>query len=508
MIGYKKDPSPDGYQLKIDNIDFFVKYGTYLEVREVLDGKRKGNIKKLIEKDTIEDKLTRRASLLINLLTTPIEELINSDITLVCDSGNFWKNISKNYNYLNLFPVLDKENMQTAPRSLRSVSLDILSAFFECLFKVRSESDESNNAKDVIKAIRKAGISEHTSLTPQLIYELLLFGYLFTYFRNAPSNDDIEHLRKNLEQYLENLEQYSVARRIASNEIIEISPARFVCYQKQETNIPLNLEIRTLHNKMDARATIIVDGSPLQRSIAPGEKLALLCVDGAVVTFMPRICVVGDCVITQNELLEMNNSSSKGSSLAAFSENSVLCFSESDTYGLMVTDENGKFISQNQFVGDIPEKDICWMKGDLEDYGFVLSDGTYTGRIRRANWKNILFFDLSGGNGIAVTAQRTAIDNDGRVLCEDVAAVSCCGKRYIILKMDGSVVTDQEIDAHPSAPICSVCADESGYWISTDKAMFRGASEKEFVPADEIMRNHVGSTVFSLDTDGKVSSLS
>ncbi len=503
MIGYKRDPIPGRCVVEIDRMDRFFRYGTYLEVHEVLDGKREGDMSKLIEKNNYG----KRESCLLKLVkipVKPVEKWISGIEKLFSDEDDMGFELCSIFS-----PISDEKKDQFNLLGLRCVSLNNLSDFFYSLLEFNLfrkdenkeyRNDSNDGLDDITKAIRDAGVKEDTALTPQAIYELLLFGCLFAYFKDAPSDDDIEHLRKNLEQY-------SVARRITSNEEIKISPARFVCYQKQEKNIPLNLEIRTLHNKMDVRATVIVDGSPLQRSIAPGEKLAVLCVDGAVVAFMPRICVVEDCVITQKELLEMNNSGSEGSSLAAFSENSVLCFSESDKYGLMVTDENGKFISQNQFVGDIPEKDICWMKGDLEDYGFVMSDGTYTGRIRRTKWENILFFDLSGGNGIAVTAQRTAIDNDGRVLCEDVAAVSCCGKRYIILKMDGSVVTDQKTD-NMEGPIRVVCADESGYWISTDKAMFHGASEKEFVPADEIMRNHVGSAVFFLDTDGKVMSLS
>lgn len=263
------------------------------------------------------------------------------------------------------------------------------------------------------------------------------------------------------------------------------------------------MKLIVIQNKMDEPALIKLENCPIQWHLEPDEKILALTADGAVVTFLPRICAVEDHVIYQeNDCLAAVGDAKEQ---IALGNEDITFFAESRKYGLLIADRNGKFI-HTQFKGKTPGKEVCWFGGDCEDYGFLFKDGTYEGHYSRMAWENVLFFQLSAGNGIAVTADRKAVDRNGKEICENAAAVSCCGKRYMILCMDRSVITDQgKIGLLPS-DVRSVCADAYGYWIATDEAVYRrGEQEAEYqIILDEIERDNVGLSVYGLKMNGEI----
>ena len=245
---------------------------------------------------------------------------------------------------------------------------------------------------------------------------------------------------------------------------------------------------------------IQLDNCPLQRHLGAKEKMLALTVDGKVVTFLPRFCAAQHQLICQqgNQLKPCDDNKD----FVLLDKDDTVFFGESQEYGLLIANQEGKFIStKDRFKGDPPKQKIVWLQGDLRDYAFLASDGSFIGRCQYEGWKNLLFFEISVSNGIAVTAERKAINAKGKVLTDRVAAVSCCGHRYIILRTDGTVLTDKGEVSRPDFPARAVCTDAYGYWISTDKKFYwLGAGDSCWDhPLAEIFRSNDGMTVFGTE---------
>ena len=390
-----------------------------------------------------------------------------------------------------------------------TVDLDALETFlhqFDCEYE------------DILVNIAREATGNGGSLLDgKRAYDLLLFCSLFAFLHLKPSEDNVTSLRDNL-----NLNPFHVAAQGDQNEIqISTSPTELPCYQHQLQGAAPKLKWVVIHNGINETALITLSGCPLQRHLAPKEKLLALTADGGVVAFLPRLCTIQNGVVRQegNDLLVDSDGISLGQ------DGAPVAFAESHDYGYLIADMNGKLLSNadmnvrllsNSYPNFAAPENIRWLKGDVQDYGFLTPDGTYCGSLEMKGWKNLLLFDLSGENSVALTADRRAIDSCGRVLGEDIAAVSCCGSSYALLRMNGTVVLGQrgadpietEIsDAH------AVCADEKGYWIATDKKLIRlgkdGSWSEEYdCKMDEMERDNTGMSVYGLCADGDILCLS
>lgn len=327
--------------------------------------------------------------------------------------------------------------------------------------------EDSTKIRNSVSRITSDG-TRH--LNPAQAYEVLLFSSLFAYVQKKPDEDD--------EAYLENL------------------------LKQQSQDLMLDL----MQNKTQNTIVIPAADSPLQRHLAPGEQILALTISGKVITFLPRICALESLVMYRksSKLVAQDRNKKEVMSL---DDPNVHIFSRSDDYGLLAADEQGNFI-QEYCAAEGPDGEILWLRGDQDDYGFLLSDGSYQGRRPKKGWNNLLSFDLCNGGAIAVSNDRKAIDENGKVLGEHIAAVSCCAQRWILLRLDGSVVTDQGDLPITEGTGRAVCADAEGYWVSTDDKLLRiedNTIVEEFdEPMDEIWQDNFGTTVCGLGTDGSI----
>lgn len=334
-------------------------------------------------------------------------------------------------------------------------------------------------------------------------YELLLFCVLFAYLQYEPSDGDSVLFK----QYL-GLNPVQVALQGQKKQIkITESQTELPCYQPCAGVVP-KLEWVVIQNDMQENVLVTLSGCPLRRHLDRGEEMLALTADGYVAAFLPRICTIQNNVVYQAD----DNLVIDDRRIQLNQEGALIAFTESKEYGYLYADRDGKLITKPQ-AGD-PEY-IRWLKGDVQDYGFLTPDGVYHGSLEMRGWNNLLLFDLSGKNSVALTAGRKAIDSRGHVLGTEIAAVSCCGENYVLLRMNGTVVIGKTGADQQEIPISSahaVCADATGFWIAGDESLIRlgkdgSRNEESSYIIDEIERDNTGTTVFGLREDGSIQPL-
>lgn len=388
--------------------------------------------------------------------------------------------------YQSIFPLLNRNKIsKTSP----FVDLEKLKDY---LSKIWKDSDGIQYIISEISAITNKGT---INLSLQQAYEIILFCVLFTWIRRRPEASNVTQLKEYLNlNSLEASEQIlKTAKKIIIQEEIKVLPF----FQGQSGKKTIKLELAVIYNKLDVSALIQLDNCPLQRHLGAGEKMLALTTDGKVVTFLPRFCAAQSQLILQQGSKLQPYDDSKD--FVQLDEDDTVFFGESQEYGLLIANQEGTFIStRERFKGEPPKQKIVWLQGDLRDYAFLDSNGNFIGRTQRESWKNLLFFDISVGNGIAVTADRRAIDANGKILSHQAAAVGCCGERYIILRIDGTVLTDKGEVSRPDFPARAVCADAYGYWIATEKSLYCLYETEECLAysLEEISRNNSGTVLY------------
>lgn len=333
-------------------------------------------------------------------------------------------------------------------------------------------------------------------LSEEQAYTLLCSFALFAWVEKAPDETEQRQIRDRL----------GPAKHYDASGISITEP------ESEYSGFPGDPALKTLKTvvlRHDCEGTCLVrlKGSPLCRHLEPGEELIALMANGEIAAFAPRICAAPGQVMysTKDGVV---SESAKGTQKQLLEIENPRFFAESREYGFLAVGE--KQIRQKRFRGRVPEGKICWLSTTLDDYGFLTEAGAYVGKEPCKAWESqkLLCFDLSTGGGVAITAERKAIDRDGTVLGYDVASASCFGDHYILLFRDGTVRADGQ-EEFPHSSVRAVCADAEGYWLSTDEQLFyyghRDTSCAQWdSPMEEIVRDGMGTTVCGLSTDGAI----
>lgn len=476
------------------------RFFNYDEVRSVILGKNIGDLFDILEdfitdrKDEIEHGGER---ILYDLFGTPV---LNKTQTNTSEQQEEKynkppktpKELFEQKEYQSIFPLLQGRN---SSKSVPSLDLEELCNF---LYKICIDTKCIQHIHSEVSGITGKG-QLHLSLDQA--YEIIIFCALFVWIRRVPEERDVTRLKDHL-----NLNTIEASEQILkkTNEIVIQEKVKVLPYfQGQSCEKPLNLELAVIFNQLDVPVVVQLDSCPLQRHLGAGEKMLALTTDGKVITFLPRFCAAQSQLILQQGSKLQPYDDSKD--FVQLDEDDTVFFGESQEYGLLIANQEGTFIStKDRFKGDSPKQKIVWLQGDLRDYAFLDNNGNYIGRTRKRNWKNLLFFDISVGNGIAVTADRRAIDANGKTLSHQAAAVSCCGERYIILRIDGTVLTDKGEISRPDFPVKAVCADAYGYWIATENTLYCLYESEESLDycIEEISRNNSGTVVYGVLSNG------
>ena len=516
------------------------RFFNYDEVRSVILGKNIGDLFDILEdfitdrKDEIEHGGER---ILYDLFGTPV---LNKTQTNTSEQQEEKynkppktpKELFEKKEYQSIFPLLQDRN---SIKSVPSLDLEGLCNFLykicidtKCIQHIHSEVSgitgkghlhlDLNQAEEICNNLYKdyrdveciqhihSEVSSitgkgHLHLSLDQAYEIIIFCALFVWIRRIPEERDVTQLKDHL-----NLNTIEASEQILkkTNEIVIQEKVKVLPYfQGQSCEKPLNLELAVISNQLDVPVVVQLDSCPLLRHLGAREKMLALTTDGKVVTFLPRFCAAQSQLILQHGSKLQPYDDSKD--FVQLDEDDTVFFGESQEYGLLIANQEGTFIStKDRFKGDPPKQKIVWLQGDLRDYAFLDNNGNYIGRTRKRNWKNLLFFDISVGNGIAVTADRRAIDANGNTLSHQAVAVSCCGERYIILRIDGTVLTDKGEISRPDFPARAVCADAYGYWIATENTLYCLYESEESLDycIEEISRNNSGTVVYGVLSNG------
>lgn len=487
---HKSARNPDGIQ--VVRYEDMCRYFDYEEVRKVIRKEEVGNIiEGIVEGDAGVEKSRLEGALRMYGL----EEKFSGDRIFTSSKPD------SEGKFQEIFPVIDSDGKESS-----AYRID-LEKIFHFLDGMRSSSSKET-IQQIIHCIDVVTYQGKVNLTFQQIQEILLFGVLFAYVQREPRDADIQMLQEVLgldgAQAIQELLQSHTDTEIQEIKICQPS-LELPCFMGKYGKSPLRLELAVLHNQLEQTVVVRLQDCPLQRHLKPKEDLMVLKANGQVVTFLPRVCMSRDWVVYQKERELVAEKGDAMRTIQLEREGRVF-FSESDRYGFMIADRTGAFQGA-QFEGKKPEGQICWQKGDLQNYGFLFSDGSYYGGLDfHKTWKSLLFFDLGGGCGVAVTADRCAINEKGIKLGDQVAAVSCCGEHYILLRMDGTVISDQGPMTGIAEPARAVCADAHGYWISTDDALlyWDGGITTYPQPLEEIERNNSGTRVGGISSENQI----
>lgn len=339
-----------------------------------------------------------------------------------------------------------------------------------------------------------------TILTQAQAYEVLLFAALFAYFGREPDFSDANQLRKYLwPDWPEGVKRMQKLALLQKKTELPCFPG---CSESE-----LKLGLCVIRNPLNDTALVTLKGSPLRQHLQRGERLLALTANGQVAAFLPRICVSRG----QALYLKEGRLSATGGGNGGLNDPQIAFFAVSKECGdLLVADWAGNLRLPNT-PKDAPGETVCWLRAVDQDRGYLRPDGSYVGVQERPAWndRKLLAFDLSnGGHGVALTADRKAIDENGKELGQNVAAVSCCQENYILLNMDGSVTTSKGSPQLPSAAQ-AVCAAIDGYWVAAGKELLHLNQKGELLSSvacalDELQRDSSGETVFGRAVDGTV----
>ena len=150
----------------------------------------------------------------------------------------------------------------------------------------------------------------------------------------------------------------------------------------------------------------------------------------------------------------------------------IVSFSQSNKDGIFLVNKDGKLDCSLIYAKkeiSMPEKPVVCVKSTNLDYGFLLKDGTFLGRIQKRNWNHLIDFVLTSDNGFAITADRTLINKRGEMLGRTVVKADACASHYLWLDHEGRVHTDSHLQLEEKVLDAGVF--EKGYVIATEKEM-------------------------------------
>lgn len=426
---------------------------------------------------------------------------------------SFWKNAS-----MNPVEYLTAVSLTELAITVEGLELDpIIRLNQEIACKI------STDAKEAAKKLSESG-----PFPAEQAKEIAFFIALFCPFEHHVKEDDLDDLKKNLQQGAskpsagprgdepspvtdKTIEDEAPAKQepfLGGNAHLDLGTStELPFFPGAEAYRELELELCCMENGSDEPICVTLKSGPMQRHLQAGEKLWALCAQGQVIAFLPRMAVAwgsthfqtpdGVKVAYTNGQTELLTHAS----LFAVGEGGRLLVDEEGA----VCDEHSTGVFSDIRIAE--NRTVCWGRCCIYSYGLLLSDGRFIGSPGNHIWDKLLGFDITVNQGIAIRFDRKAVDCQGNYLGESVAAVSCCADRYLLLLTDGSVQSDKDRNSHRfKAPVRAICAAED-YWIATDEHLYRynrDMKQTDVYPysVDEIECDDTGSNVYAWKADG------
>lgn len=373
----------------------------------------------------------------------------------------------------------------------------------------------SKSMQSVVTQLKEKGIvNEEMKLTAKQLKEIVFF--LALYF--PTSHSDIDKEAQELQTFLTQEEVTPDVYHEPSIPEIQNPPEPSTKTMELNASITLpffsgtkdpgNLEIDLccMENKSDKPICVTLKGSSLRRHLVASEKIWALKMHEKIVAFLPRMAVASKCIHIQTasgiqiRYLNRVEQLPQQASVLAIGEGGRLFVDEKGS----ISNEYSTGVFQNIMIGE--KRAVCWGRCCIRSYGLLFSDGSFFGSQAYPNWDRLLGFDITSRQRIAILSDRTAVDKDGKILGRNVAAVSCCGDRYLLLMADGSVQSDKGKCAIKER-ILAICAARD-YWIATEQCVYQYSQQMEEICTfphriDELECDDTGRNVFARLADGR-----
>ena len=363
--------------------------------------------------------------------------------------------------------------------------------------KLLAELNVNLSLQDSFRDALRKCTRKIAGLSKMQAYELLRAFALFGYINRVPNEDEIRQICERMKITLEN----------------QIDNTQCGTEDEEGNSGKALLKMQTLVNPSTETKKLKMNDGSLQRHLLPGEELTVLLSNGKVSAFFPRICAASEQIVYYDTKSGCVTATNDAGRVETLSVENASGFVSSKKYGLLVLQKAGSF-NREQFRGKLPDwGKICWFSAGSDNYGFLTEEGEYKGVRPCPAWEKerLLCFDLQDKGEIAITLDRQAMDPSGRILGENVAWASRYGNAFVLLHMDGTIYTEAgKVEGITRGR--AICADATGYWISTDTQLIC-LSRKNWeicrfdIPMDEIVRDELGICVYGITTDGEIRKL-
>lgn len=270
--------------------------------------------------------------------------------------------------------------------------------------------------------------------------EVMIFFLIMRQIRRVPEPNDLENLKKRMK----------LAPRMETTVSLEANMKPYPVHTAADGKTASPLMLSIMKNTTSAPLTVPMEGWSIRRTIQPGDDLIAICLNGKPCGYAPRIAASFQSIYVR-----------KGGKLMKAINGKVVrekvgFFNYSDT--LVSTDAEG--ILQDS------KKKVFWLRNQWSLNAEGMVEPLSGGKPVFEAWKGkkLISFDVEQTWGVALTFDRTAIDQNAEHLGDNIAAVSCRDENYILLTMDGKAITNRgEISGKG---FHAVCADVDGFWAA------------------------------------------
>ena len=228
------------------------------------------------------------------------------------------------------------------------------------------------------------------------------------------------------------------------------------------------LHLMWLENKGKNRVRIILEDSPLVRTLHQNQSVCVVMKAGAAVDFLPSFTIehpMGSAGTMFFELcaagLAMTEQYRKGSTWVLKMSPPVASWALAGPQNWLLADAEGKIV-QGSFDPDfqLPEAPIISIQAVPDRYCMLTTDGRIFAPAHEVDWQDMISFSYDGNRVMAISSDRKLLSSDASTIhAEDVVRVCHRGDAWIALHTDGSVTTDAWPRRNIRAQAVALCDD-------------------------------------------------
>ena len=271
-----------------------------------------------------------------------------------------------------------------------------------------------------------------------------------------------------------------------------------------------SLRLMWLHNRCSDAVSVVIQDSPLRRTLHPGQSVCVVMKAEAAVDFLPTFSVEqvmsaeGDmCFELHPEGLEIHALKPDGRRGILKREHPVTSWALAGQQNWLLADCRGQMAQgfcDPEFP--MPQSPVIRVQAAEKRYCMLMEDGRLFDPARACDRTDLIGFSCDGTRLIAIASDRTLWSSDGRVTGQQVVQICQRDGACIALHADGHVSANVPLNLMNSAQ--AVAISDAGYVVALEKQVIlcdaHGRVRQECTtqsPVEELVC--LGSTVYARD---------